>query len=590
MGKTLVIVESPTKGDKIQAYLGDNYIVKSSKGHITNLANTGTYNTGVDFSNKYRPKYVLMDDKLDVLKELVNAANESDSIIMATDDDRSGTFISAAIAERLQDLNKPIKKMVLGEITKPKILKSISDLKELKQFESVVEAEKCRSVLDKIVGFMVSPFLMETCKSKLSAGRVQSVAVRLIIDREREIEQFSSETFFTINANVATVKNNSPDLKFTVKYDSKIKTQSVANDIVNKIKSSVFEVEDITDNFENKNPSAPIITSTLQQVMASLHGFEPERTMKAAQSLYENGLCTYIRTDSVKIDDEALKNVREYLSNNNHNIPNKPNEYKNKESAQDAHECIRPTQVELLPDDNFALTDDDERKVYDVIWRYFLASQCSPAKYSTRKITIKSTSENVRLKASGKALIESNFLDLLGQEDKSSIEIPNCTVGDSIVLFDGNSVILEKKKTRPPPRYIVSTLINALEVRKLGRPATYADILGKITTRGYVEKKGNVYYATDLGKKINDILVKHFSFMDFDFTKRMEDDLDKVGSGEMTYLELMDKFFPDFKKELNKAYSDSNIGICSNCEFPLKTSKDGKTYCSNFVNCKYIRR
>lgn len=590
MGKTLVIVESPTKGDKIQAYLGDDYIVKSSKGHITNLSNTGTYNTGVDFSNKYRPKYVLMDDKLDVLKDLVNAANRSDSIIMATDDDRSGTFISAAIAERLEDLNKPIKKMVLGEITKPKILKSIANLKDLKEFESVVEAEKCRSVLDKIVGFMVSPFLMETCKAKLSAGRVQSVAVRLIIDREREIEQFKPETFFTINVNVATVKNNTPDTQFVVKYDSKIKTQSVADDIVNKIKSSVFVVEDITDDFENKHPPAPMITSTLQQVMASLHGFEPERTMKAAQYLYENGLCTYIRTDSVKVDDEALKNVREYLKNNNYSIPPQPNEYKNKESAQDAHECIRPTQVDLLPDDNYVLTDDDEKKVYEVIWRYFLASQCSPAKYSTRKITIKSTSENVGLKASGKALIDSNYLDLLGQEDKSSIEIPNCNIGDNIILFDGNSVVLEKKKTKPPARYIVATLVKALENRKLGRPATYAEILSKITTRGYVEKKGNVYHATELGKKINDILVKHFSFMDFDFTKRMEDDLDKVGEGKMTYLELMDKFFPDFKKELNKAYIDSNIGICSNCEFPLKTSKDGKEYCSNFVNCKYIRR
>jgi DNA topoisomerase-1 len=589
--KKLVIVESPHKGDNIRSYLNGDYIVKATRGHITTLVNSGTYNTGVDFSNKYKPKYVLMDDKLQTLKDLVDSANKSDEIIIATDNDRSGIFIGNAIAERLADLDKPMSRVIFKEITKKGVNSSINNKLDIALDFNTVMAEQSRSVLDKIVGFMVSPFLMTVCGQNLSAGRVQSVAARLIIDREKEINDFKSETYFTISANVATLDANlKQDKKFMVKYDKKLTDQKIATDIFNKINTSDFEVESIKDDFEYKQPHPPMITSTLQQMMASIHGFDADRTMKSAQSLYENGYCTYIRTDSVRAEDEAVKEAREWLTNSSIQIPSTPNEYKNKDAAQDAHECIRPTQLSLEPDNNYAMTDEDDKKTYEVIWRYFVASQASAAKYSTRKITIKSsTNPSIKLKTSGKALIEANFLDVLGQSDDSEITIPSCVVGDRVILQDQKSVILDKKKTQPPPRYALPKLLKELENRGIGRPATYAEILTKIVTRNYVEKKGNVYYPTELGIKINDILVKYFSFVDYDFTKRMEDDLDKVDQGKLTYLEMMEKFFPLFKEELKKAYIDNDIKLCQNCEFPIRTSKNGNEYCSNYVNCKYVR-
>lgn len=584
----LVIVESPSKARKIQEYLGKDYTVLASRGHITDLAKGGRHGIGIDIDNDFKPHYVLMDDKIDVLQELLDAAKKSEIIYLATDPDREGFQIAHQIYERLKDTEKPFKRVIFNEIKKSAILKAIQNGCDIDM--NIVNSAIGRRIIDRVVGFTISPFLQSFFGSKLSAGRVQSVVTRMVIDREREIESFVPEEFWTIQVSL-----NDGNDSFISKYVNRITDLKTANATKTSLSQTDYIVSDVVSVEENKYPQAPMITSSLQRVMSKEYGFSADRTMKAAQSLYESGYCTYIRTDSVRAGNEAIEELREWLTSNNHSIPNKPNTYKNKDAAQDAHECIRPSDLTLLPSQNFAIIDPDEKMVYEVIWKYFVASQMMPAVYDTLSVTCHPKGNpQFKVKSSGKSLKSKGFLDIFGITDDSSINIPNLKIGQSLSLDTSkNSVKMDKKQTQPPPRYAEHILIKELVNKGIGRPATYADLLAKITSRNYVEKKGAVFHATDLGKKITDILVNYFKFMDYDYTSKMEMLLDDIESGKITHIEMLKNFYPPLKDELDKAYISNGGSLCDKCGSPMlnRNGKNGKFIgCSKYPKCNFIKQ
>jgi len=586
--KTLVIVESPHKGESIQKFLGKDYVVMASKGHITDLAKGGKHGLGVDIDNDFRPRYVLMEDKIDVLDNLLAAAKKVDQILIASDPDREGEAIAWHLAQRLADVGKPIKRVEFNKIKKDTVLKAIKAPRDINI--NLFHSQEARRILDRLVGFTASPFLMNFFGPKLSAGRVQSVVTRMVIDREREIEAFVPEEFWTIQVNLSKDGKEG----FTTKYTGRPTDQAAADAMKAKLaaKGAQFVVSEVIADKEAKGAPAPLITSSLQRVMSKEHGFAADRTMKAAQSLYEAGYVTYIRTDSVRIGDETVKEARQWLTDNNHPIPAKANTFKNKNETQDAHEAIYPTDLTLLPSQNFAIIDPDEKLVYETIWNYFLASQMTSAVYDTLKVTAHVVGDKTaEVRASGKALRTKGYLELLGVSEDTKIEIPSgLAKGDILSHFGKSPVKLEKKATQPPPRYSLEKLLKELEAKNIGRPATYAELVTKITARNYVEQKGNVFHATTLGKTITDELLKYFTFMDYDYTAKMEDQLDEIESGKVNHIDMLKKFYPEYKRQLDSAYLGHGATMCSQCGSPMsvRTTKTGDKFlgCSGYPKCK----
>lgn len=583
--KTLVIVESPAKAEKIQGYLGKDYVVLASKGHITDLAKGGKFGLGVDVDNNFKPRYILQEDKIETLDMLLKAAKKCDQILVASDPDREGEAIAWHLQERLKDTGLPIKRVVFNEIKKDKVQKAIKSPRDVDI--NLFHSQEARRILDRLVGFMASPFLMNFFGPKLSAGRVQSVVTRMVIDREREIEAFVPEEFWTIQASLSKDGKTG----FMTKYSGRPTNEKDAQAVKAKLNNNPYVVSEVVAQEEAKYPQPPMVTSTLQRVMSKEHGFSADRTMKAAQSLYENGYCTYIRTDSVRVGDEALEEVRTWIKDKKYELPKKPYAYKNKDAAQDAHECIRPSDLTLEPSNNYAMVDPDEKLVYEVIWKSFIASQMMPAIYDTMKVTAHVKGDkSAEVKASGKALKSKGFLEVLEVVDDSKIEIPSLTVGDVLNLLGRNPIKLEKKSTQPPPRYSEDKLIKELVAKNIGRPATYAELLSKITARNYVEKKGQVFHATDLGKKITDELIQFFTFMDYDYTAKMEQQLDEIENGKVNHVDMLKKFYPGFQQELNKAYVGHGANMCPKCGSPMsiRTTKTGKFWgCSGYPKCKH---
>lgn len=587
MSKTLIIVESPTKVKKIQEFLGSDYIVAASKGHIADLAKGGRFGLGIDIEHDFKPHYVLMEDKVNILDNLINLAKQCDQIILMPDADKEGEAISWHLQQRLMDVGKPIKRGTFNEIKKAKVLKGIQEAGEINL--SKFHSQEARRILDRIVGFMVSPFVMNYFGKNLSAGRVQSVLTKMIIDREREIEQFKPEDFYTIQVNLTKDNKNG----FITKYNGRPTDQKTADSIKNKLSTTnaKFIVSEVISDEEVKTPSPPMITSMLQRIMSKEYGMSSDRTMKAAQSIYEAGHCTYIRTDSVRCSDEALQEVRAYLTDNKLACPKKATIYKNKEATQDAHECIRPSDLSLTPDQNYAMIDADEKLVYEVIWKYFLASQMNSAIYDTLKITAHlDTDKNIEVKASGKALKSKGFLEILGIDDNSSIDIPMLAKNDILVHHGKNPVKLEKKQTQASPRFSEDKLIKELVNKGIGRPSTYADLLSKVANRNYVEKRGSVYHATDLGKKITDELSQYFTFMDYNYSSKMENLLDDIENNKIEQIDMLKTFFSAFKKELDAAYKKHNAITCEKCDgiMIIKTAKNGNRFlgCQSYPNCR----
>lgn len=584
--KTLVIVESPAKGQKIQEYLGKDYIVMASKGHITDLAKGGKHGLGVDIDNNFKPRYVLSDDRIDTVNALLAAAKKVDQILVASDPDREGEAIAWHLADRLADTGKPIKRMVFNKIKKDAILKALKEVRDID--ENLFHSQEARRILDRLVGFMASPFLMNFFGPKLSAGRVQSVVTRMVIDREREIENFLPEDYWTIQTQLTNDKKES----FVAKFITRLDNVQDANSAKSALNKPDYLISDVVSDEEKRAPQAPLVTSSLQRFMSKQHSFGADRTMKAAQALYESGYVSYIRTDSVRVGDDDVNTVRQWLTDNGYPLPKKANTYKNKDAAQDAHECIHPTDLTLLPNQNYAIIDPDEKMVYEAVWNHFVASQMTPAVYDTLTVTAHPVGDpKSKVRASGKALKDEGYLKISGFADDSKIEIPNLTVGEIVHLVGKNALKMEKKSTQPPPRFSEDKLIKELENRRIGRPATYADLLSKITSRLYVEKKGNVYHATDLGKKITDELTRYFTFMDYNYTAKMESQLDEIESGKVNHVDMLKKFYPGFKSELDKAYVDHGSQMCNLCGSPMaiRTAKsDGSKFmaCSAFPKCR----
>lgn len=570
MKKTLIIVESPVKAKKIQGFLGDNYIVKSSYGHIRDLSKNKYL--GIDIKNNFKLYYQILDNKKEVLNELINTAIGCDKILVASDPDREGEKIAHDLKVILESSGKQIKRISFNEITKDAIIKAIENPIDVDI--NLLKAQEARRALDRIVGYLVSPFLINHFSSNLSAGRVQSVAVRMISDRDDEINKFTPKEYWNLFINF--MKNNkSYSAKFTSKISSKDELDIVKNNLSNK-----YIVSNISSKDKKEKPPAPMITSKLQQIMASKFSFDAERTMKSAQNLYEHGYCTYIRTDSTQVSDEAMSSLRGWIKENKLPIAKKINSYKDGKASQGAHECIRPTNVNV---EKIAL-DNDDQKVYDVIRKYFIASQMDDAIFGITEITI--TNNNYSFKLSGKILKQKGYLEIFDFDNNDEI-LPAFQKNEVLTIDNKKPFIEEQKFTQPPPRYTDASLIKELEKRQIGRPATFAEILKKISYRNYVEKKGNSYYITKTGKEITDELSKFFSFMNYDFTAQLENNLDEISFGNTDYLTVLSNFYNTFNSELMRAYSNYlvNKKICKKCNNPMLelNGKFGKFYkCINF--------
>lgn len=595
MTKILIVVESPKKAREIQKYLGDGYVVRASQGHVVDLTSTPANRLGIDIANDFAPIYGIIPDKKDKLAAIIDASKGVDQIFLASDPDREGEGIAFNIARFLQS-KVPIRRVLFHEITKKGIKEGISKPQDLDQ--NLYDAQQARRVLDRLVGFMVSPFLMDsiqpTLENKsqtLSAGRVQSIAVRMIVDREREIENFKPDEYWSISATLS--KSDKLDDKFVARFINKVTNKIDATKIKSDLDSDIYKIVDVIAEEKPKKPFPPFETATLQQAASRKYKMSSDRAMKAAQSLYESGVVTYIRTDSTRSSPEAIDSLRDWLKQNGHDVPEKPTLYAAKGNAQDAHEAIRPTDVEALPSE--ANISEDEKKIYTLIWERFVASQMKPALYDTVAVTIKTSSDHL-LKANGRTLKYKGWLNVLEVKDNEESEgkLPILKKNDVIILVPPK-VKAEQKFTQPPSRYKDHSLVEDLKARGIGRPSTYANIIAKVTDRNYVEKKSDAFHATNLGKTVADILIKFFDFMQYQYTAQMEDQLDQIANGKFNYVSMMNQFFPKFKEQLRKADSsnEKNYGIdCWVCKNPMRL-KHGKfgyyMACSNYPDCKTSR-
>lgn len=543
MTNALVIVESPAKVKTITKILGPGYTVRATVGHIMDLANGKGDDIGVDIQNGFTPRYEVLSDKKDKIKAIVDAAKAADEIFIASDEDREGEAISFHIAGQLKKINKPLKRITFNEITKKAIEKALKNPRDFDK--NLYDAQQARRVLDRIVGFMVSPYLSKKLGDNLSAGRVQSVALRMIVDREKEISDFVPDVFYNITVNLS--KNQE---KFIAKYPRRIETEEEANKIKGDLEGCTYKVTDVQIKKNIRKAPPPLTTSTLQQEASTKLKIKAQRTMAAAQALYESGLVTYIRTDSVRNSEDSIVDVRKYLTQQKISIPEKANVYTNKEAAQDAHEAIRPTDVSNHP--GKVQLVGEQLKIYELIWCYFVASQMNPAIFDVMKVSI-AGGEHILL-AEGKALKSEGWMEIAKpfiKKDKDII-LPQLDVGDNVVLVPPK-VKSEKSQTKAPARYNEASLIAELERKEIGRPSTYATIISKISVRKYVKDTAVGFVPTELGIKVSDDLVIGFSFMDYMYTADMEKKLDYIAEGKLDYLSMMTEFFDGFKAEFQQA-------------------------------------
>lgn len=575
MKKTILIVESPGKVENIQKYLGDTYEVIASFGHINELAKSGRYGIGVNPLNKFEVFYTLMPDKVHFLDKIISNSDNIDRIILATDEDLEGEAIAHAISENVKHLNKPIFRAHFHEITKFGIEDGISRLTQINELKC--KAQQARRSADRIVGFLVSPFLINKFSTKLSAGRVQSVATRIITEREQDITKFKPQEYWNISANLTKDKQF-----FIAKYTGKVKSQEVAEKIKSEleqpnIQNSIFQTISIIKKPKKEGSPPPLTTSKMQQVMASQYGIEGEQTMQAAQQLYEMGHITYMRTDSVRISDIALVSAREWLTSNKFDIPVKPNTFSNKDKSQDAHECIRPTNINNAPAKmNLA---EDMQLLYKTIWTYFVSSQMPPAIYDTLDVKIIHPLSKHQFRLTGKLLVSAGYLALLENRNVSTNVLPSVNNGDQFYLQDDKSIILEQKFTQPPARFTYASLIKELENKGVGRPSTFTTIVSTILNRGYISKKDNVYYGTEMGEKITELLKQYFDFLQYDFTSDLEMQMDKISIGEANYLDVLNEFYDKFSKNLQSLVLENGGKICPKCNSPM--------YLRTFDNASY---
>ncbi len=608
MAKSLVIVESPTKAKTINKYLGSDFQVIASVGHVKDLPKD---RLGVDIENDFEPEYHVMPSKKTVLKDVRKAAKTAKKIYLATDPDREGEAISMHLAEEIQQYFKgEIHRLLLYEITKNAVMEKIKQAEALNPHK--YEAQKARRVLDRLVGYQISPLLWNKVRFGLSAGRVQSVAVRLICEREERIRQFKSVEYWKITAQAINKDQKEFQIKLT-QQDHKsitIGDEKTAHAIVEQAQKEKFIVSKITKKKRSRNPVAPFITSTLQQEASRKLGFTSARTMRIAQQLYEGvsektgGLITYMRTDSLRTSETALTEVRKMITDTygKEYCPKKPRTYKVKKSkkVQDAHEAIRPTTMTYPPKKTRAFLDKDQQRLYELIWNRFVASQMESAVFDQTQIEI--TSGALLWRVSGSVLVFPGFLkiyeegkDDLGQEDNEQ-QLPALQEGEILTI---KTITPTQHFTEPPPRYNQATLIKELEEKGIGRPSTFATIMETITKREYVERIKNRFHPTSIGMLVNQLLVENFpDILDVSFTAQLENFLDDVEEGTADWILAMKKFYKGFKAELETAQTSmrdvkkqeipTDIE-CSNCGsmMVIKWGKNGEFLaCSNYPECK----
>jgi len=602
--KAIVIVESPTKVKTINKFLGSKFKVLSSMGHLIDLPKS---TLGVDVENNFEPKFIVVRSKSKLLTKLKKDTKSAKEIYFATDPDREGEAIGWNLIEHIGE-GKKVYRVTFQEITKEAVLKAFEHPREFDRKR--IDAQVARRILDRIVGYKISPLLWKKVGSRLSAGRVQSVALRIIVEREREIKAFNPQEYWQI---AVDLKKEGFDYLLTAALE-KIDTEKCelhcedeTQKIVEDIKNQEFVVADISERQVKRKAGPPLITSTLQQEAFNKLKFNASRTMMLAQQLYEGidvgdgetvGLITYMRTDSVNISNEAMEKLRQFITTNygEKYLPAQPNKYKSKKSAQEAHEAIRPSDVLRKPTDIRKFLDGDQYKLYELIWNRFVGSQIVPAVYQYKKMEI--TAGQYQFGASGSTLVFDGFLTVNAEsrEEESKINFSHYEKGDHLNLEE---VKPTQHFTKPPPRFSDASLVKALEEDGIGRPSTYASIIGTLVMRNYVVRERGYLGPTELGILICELLVEYFArIMDPGFTAKMEDSLDLIEEGKLDSPELLNEFYKPFKEELDHAeasivktenFVDKQCPECDR-QMVVKWGRRGKFLsCSGFPECKFAQ-
>lgn len=600
MSKKLVIVESPHKSKTIEKYLGKDFKVVSSVGHIRDLSTSGKYGFGVDIDNNFKPDYKIIKGKAKLVKELKKDIKDADFVYLATDPDREGEAISWHLYDTLGLKEENYDRIVFNEITKKAVLDSFNKARKID--DNLVKSQETRRILDRIIGFRLSK-LMQSKTGGKSAGRVQSVALKLIVDREREIEAFIPEEYFEIEA-----KFNDFDAKLDTYNHKKIeiKKESEAKEILSKL-SNAFKIESIDKKEKAKKSKFPFTTSTLEQEASTKLDFTSKKTMMIAQKLYEGinlkdgaeGLISYMRTDSVRLSDEFIKDTYGYIKDNYGSEYVGYVKKSNKtENVQDAHEAIRPTNINNTPEKIKEYLTNDEYKLYSLIYYRALASLMKDAKVEATTVIL--DNNNYQFKVNGQILIFDGYLKVYSKyEDSEDKVLPDFSNYKSNVLV-ANTIEYTSHTTKPPARYTESKLIKEMEELGIGRPSTYAKTIDTIEERGYVKVIDKKFIPTEVGIETTDKLQEFFKdIINVEYTKNMEDDLDKIAEGNMEWNKLLSIFYQEFEpkvevafKNMEKKAPEETGELCPNCGSPLviKQSKYGKfTACSNYPTCKYIK-
>ncbi|HEX4137035.1 MAG TPA: type I DNA topoisomerase [Bryobacteraceae bacterium] len=627
MAKALVIVESPAKAKTINKYLGKQFVVKASLGHVKDLPKK---DLAVDVDNGFRPKYEVIEGKKKLMQELRDAAKKVDSVYLAADPDREGEAICWHLQEELKGKTKGKKgaedgpkfyRVMFNEITKKSIDKAFE--KPAQVNINLVDAQQARRVLDRLVGYKISPLLWDKVRRGLSAGRVQTVAVRVIVEREREIRAFQKQEYWTLDAGLSAKKPPAFDARLFRKGEEapEIPNQAAADALVADLEGTKFVVKSVGTKEKRRNPVAPFITSTLQQESSRKLRFSVKRTMMLAQQLYEGvelgsegavGLITYMRTDSTRLSEDAVTEAREFISGKfgAQYVPASPNIYKSKKDAQDAHEAVRPTSAMRTPDEIAKFLAEDQLKLYRLIWMRFIASQMNPAVFDQTTIDVSAkgiTGVDYTFRATGSVVKFDGFLKIYEEgkdvkdeeDDELKHKLPAVVQGEELKLRGLNP---EQHFTEPPPRYTEATLVKKLESDGVGRPSTYASILSTIQEREYVTKEGGKFKPTELGMVVTDLLLESFNdIFDVRYTARMEQDLDEIEEGKLDWREAMGEFYERFMKDLGNAEEHmTNIKrmekptdlTCDKCGKPLviKWGKHGSFLaCTGYPDCTYTR-
>lgn len=607
MSKNLVIVESPTKARTLTQFLGSDYEIVASMGHVRDLPK-GEF--GVDVEHNFEPKYVIPKNKMKMVNQLVKSTEGAKNLYLATDPDREGEAIAWNLLRVIEQKSKAklggqkYQRVVFHEITKDAVMDAFSHPREIDR--NLVEAQQARRVLDRLVGYKLSPLLWKKVKSKLSAGRVQSVALRLVVEREREIEAFKSDEYWVIEVEVSRQRPETRDQIFiatlqkigTAKADIKNKQQADA--VVGDLEKAKYSISAVSTKDAKKYPNPPFTTSTLQQTAANRLGFVPKRTMSVAQSLYEQGYITYMRTDSVNLSAQAVKATRKFIEDTygKQYLPVKERHYKaSSKLAQEAHEAIRPTNVQATSD-KLPAVSEDMRKLYDLIWKRMVVCQMAEAIVVETTVDILAAgNKTYALRANGQQVKFDGWYRVYDKLPIKEQILPTVAEGDDL---DMKNVDPQQKFTEPPPRYTEATLIRDLEKNGIGRPSTYAPTISTLYDRLYIEKmEGKKIAPTPIGKTTVDFLMKYFSdIFDYSFTAEMEDDLDSIAQGEREMPATMEKFWGPFEKKVEKVTEEADKmkvevettdEVCEKCSKPMviRYGRFGKFLaCSGFPDCK----